>query len=90
MQDARTPIEKMLWKTIGEPLYYCEECLRCVHVKEKNGVVEVKRNCEHNEARILAPRKSFLSGKGFAGLKYADKVKATFSQIASKITGRNV
>jgi len=88
--DARTPFEKFLWNTIGEPLYYCKECLRCVHVKEKDGVVIVKRNCEHNEAQIMAPRKSYLSGNGFAGLNTGNKVKATYQQIAARITGRNV
>lgn len=90
MKDERTAIEIILWKTIGEPLYYCEECLRCVHVKEKDGVVDIKRNCDHAQAQIMAPRKSFLSGKGYSGLRPIDKVKSTYSQVASKITGRNV
>jgi hypothetical protein len=88
--DSRTPFEKFLWNTIGEPLYYCKECLICVHVKEKDGVVTIKRNCEHNEAQIMAPRKSYLSGSGFAGLSTGNKIKVTYQQIAAKITGRNV
>lgn len=87
--DQRSHFEKLLWNVIGEPLYYCEECLRCVHVSEKDGEVTVKRNCEHN-GRIMAPRKSILSGKGYSGLSPRNKAKATFSQVASKITGRNV
>jgi hypothetical protein len=90
MTDARTPVEKLLWNTIGEPLYYCEECLKYVSVKDDNGVVTIKRHCDHNDARILAPRKSFLSGTGYAGLTIPNKVKATFGQVASKLTGRNV
>lgn len=88
--DGRTDFEKFLWKVIGEPLYYCKECLRCVHVKEKNGVVIIKRNCEHSEAQIMAPRKSYLSGSGYAGLSTINKVKASYQQVAAKITGRNV
>ena len=86
MTDERSKIEKILWETIGEPLYYCEECLRVVHVKDG----EVKRNCEHESARIIAPRKSMLSGEGKAGLKTTDKIKVTYQQVAAKITGRNV
>jgi len=88
--DNRTPIEKLLWKTIGEPLYYCEECLKYVKVTDKDGVVTVKRFCEHENARIIAPRKSTLSGKGYAGLSVKNKAKVTFQQVAAKITGRNV
>lgn len=83
-------MEKFLWDTIGEPLYYCEECLKYVSVNTVDGEVVIKRHCEHNESRIMAPRKSFLSGKGYAGLSPINKVKSNFSQIASKITGRNV
>jgi hypothetical protein len=88
--DQRNVVEKLLWKVIGEPLYYCEECLRVVHVKFIDGNVEIKRNCEHYTARVIAPRKAILSGKGFAGLTIQNKVKATYQQVASRITGRNV
>lgn len=88
--DQRSPIEKILWKTIGEPLYYCEKCLRVVHVKTIDGKVEIKRNCEHDTAQVIAPRKAFLSGKGFAGLTIQNKIKSTYQQLAAKITGRNV
>ena len=88
--DARTPLEKFLWDHIGEPLYYCEECLKYVQVKEKDGVVEIKRNCEHEQARVMAPRKSIMSGSGYAGLSLPNKIKVNYSQIMSKITGRNV
>lgn len=88
--DGRTPIEKLLWKTIGEPLYYCEECLKYVKVSDKDGVVSIKRFCEHKDARIIAPRKSILSGKGYAGLSLGNKAKVTLRQLGAKITGRNV
>ena len=88
--DARTPLEKFLWNTVGEPLYYCKECLKYVSVTSKDGVVEVKRHCDHTDSEIIAPRKSYLSGKGFAGLTIQNKIKARVQQIASKITGRNV
>lgn len=88
--DARTPREKLLWKLIGEPLYYCKECLKYVSVTTKDGVVTIKRHCEHEDVDIIAPRKASLSGKGFAGLRPMTKVKVRYQQIASKITGRNV
>lgn len=88
--DGRTPLEKILWNTIGEPLYYCEECLKYVSVKEDDGQVVIKRFCNHEESKIIAPRKSTLSGKGYAGLSVPQKVKVTFQQVAAKITGRNV
>jgi len=90
MQDNRTKLEKLLWNTIGEPLYYCEECLKYVEVKEKDGVVTIRKFCDHTDAKIMAPRKSMLSGKGFAGLTVINKVKVRYQQIAAKITGRNV
>jgi NADH:ubiquinone oxidoreductase subunit F (NADH-binding) len=88
--DERNKIEKLLWNVIGEPLYYCEECLRCVSVKTIDNEVVIKRNCNHDESQIIAPRKSTLSGKGFAGLSTGKKIKVTYQQIASKITGRNI
>jgi transposase len=84
--DNRSTLEKILWATIGEPLYYCEECKRVVHVKD--GVI--KRNCEHTESRVMAPRKAIMSGKGFADLKTQNKIKVRYSQIMARLTGRNV
>ena len=88
--DSRTVLEKFLWDKLGEPLYYCKECMKYVKVTEKDGVVTIKKYCEHADAEIIAPRKSYLSGKGFAGLTTGNKIKAMGQQIASKITGRNV
>lgn len=88
--DARTNLEKFLWNTIGPPLYYCKDCLRCVDVKVKDGQTIIKYNCEHEGGEIIAPRKAILTGTGFAGLRPANKIKVRFGQVASKITGRNV
>lgn len=88
--DNRTHLEKLLWKAIGEPLYYCEECLKYVSVKEVDGKVVIKKFCGHENARVIAPRKSTLSGKGYAGLSAGNKAKVRFQQVAAKITGRNV
>jgi hypothetical protein len=85
--DQRSPLEKMLWNTIGEPLYYCEECLRVVHVS-RDGVI--RKNCDHDSARVMAPRRSILSGRGYAGLTVGNKARVKFSQLAAKVTGRNV
>lgn len=90
MKDERTNLEKFLWKVIGEPLYYCEECLRSVDVRDKDGVVTVKRNCSHDDKCIIAPRKSILSGKGYAGLSLVNKIESKYQQIGAKLTGRNV
>ena len=90
MKDERSSLEKILWNLIGEPLYYCEECLRTVHVKQEGDGIVVRKNCSHTDSKVIAPRKAYLSGKRFAGLKTGDKVKATYQQVASKITGRNV
>lgn len=88
--DSRTQIEKLLWRTIGEPLYYCKECLKYVKVISKDGEVTIKRFCEHHDAEVIAPRKSTLSGRGYAGLSLGNKAKVTLQQIGAKITGRNV
>ncbi len=90
MLDERTHLEKLLWNTIGEPLYYCSECLRVVRVNSENDNVIIKRVCDHHEAQVIAPRKSVLSGKGFAGLTLKNKIKSKAQQIGAKITGRNV
>jgi len=88
--DQRTLLEKILWKSIGEPLYYCEECLRVVRVDYAEGVPVIKKACNHANARVIAPRKSVMSGKGYAGLSVKNKIKSTIQQTAAKITGRNV
>jgi hypothetical protein len=88
--DARTPFEKFLWKYIGEPLYYCEECLKHVDVKSDDNAVKITRHCEHLEAKIIAPRKAIVSGKGFAGLSVIQKTKVKAQQSAACLTGRNV
>ena len=64
--------------------------MKYVKVTEKDGVVTIKRFCDCKDSEIIAPRKSYLSGKGFAGLTTVNKIKARGQQIVSKITGRNV
>lgn len=88
--DGRTELEKLLWKVIGEPLYYCEECKKAVIVKTINEEVIIEKPCGHTDAKVIAPRKSILSGKGYAGLSLANKIKVKYQQTASSITGRNV
>lgn len=88
--DARTPFEKFLWKYIGEPLYYCEDCLKHVDVKTENNTVKISRHCQHTNSKIIAPRKAIVSGKGFAGLSLAQKTKVKAQQGAASLTGRNV
>lgn len=88
--DNRTELEKLLWKVIGEPLYYCKECKKAVIVKAINEQVIIEKPCGHTDSEVIAPRKSILSGKGYAGLSLANKIKVNYQQIASNITGRNV
>lgn len=92
--DARTPLEKLLWKVLGPPLYYCDTCLKHVDVKvvpNKDGQdVKIKRFCDHEDAKIIAPRKAVVSGKGFAGLSTGQKIKAKLQQGGAALTGRNV
>lgn len=88
--DARTPFEKLLWKLLGPPLYYCEECLRHVDVKVSGDDVSIKRFCSHENAKIIAPRKAVVSGQGYAGLTPIQKVKHRLQQGGAAITGRNV
>lgn len=82
--DERTALERAAWRLVGPPLYYCEHCLRRVDV---TGDV-VTRTCDHNEARIIAPRKSILAGQG--GLTPMNKAKLKWWQIAANVTGRSV
>lgn len=32
----RSNLEKLIWRKIGPPLYYCEECMRAVNVKRNH------------------------------------------------------
>lgn len=88
--DARNKFEKFLWDFIGPPLYYCEKCKKQVEVKTNKNEVKVNRFCNHNDSKIIAPRKATVSGKGFAGLSFANKVKVKAGQGAAKLTGRCV
>lgn len=84
--DSRTDTERMLWKKVGPPLYYCSECLLAVEVTPvEGGESIVKRRCAHT-GQIIAPRKSILAGKG--GLNFKNKVQLAWWQLLAALTGR--
>ena len=88
--DSRTKLEKLAWDTIGPPLYYCSECLKAVRVTAENGDVTIDKPCGHVDAQVIAPRKATMSGRGFAGLSFGQKVKVKAEQMSASITGRCV
>lgn len=88
--DERTTVEKLAWKRLGPPLYYCAECLRAVRVIAEKGDVTIEKPCGHTDAQVIAPRKATLSGKGFAGLTLAQKAKVKAEQMGANLTGRCV
>lgn len=81
MIDDRTEGERLAWKLLGAPLYYCGECMRTAHVSE--GVI--KRKCSHT-GEVIAPRRAILVGKG--GLTPANRATQAFDKAYSAITGR--
>lgn len=83
--DGRSALERAAWRLIGPPLYYCEHCLVGVDVSGGDQPV-VKRNCSHDSARIIAPRRSILAGAG--GLSFANKVRMVIARAKSSLTGR--
>lgn len=86
--DARSDLEKLIWKSVGPPLYYCADCMLAVKVTPvEGGDPIVKRACAHT-GQIIAPRRSILAGKG--GLSLPDKVKMKGYQMAASLTGRCV
>lgn len=88
MKDERSPLERLLWDRVGEPLYYCAECLRTVKVTPREGLEpEIKRPCGHT-GQIMAPRKAICVGKG--GMSLPTRAKVAAMQIAAAITGRTV
>ena len=81
MPDKRTAKDKWLWENVGEPLYYCSECLLSVDVKAVDGgEVIIKRPCDCN-AQIIAPRKAVCVGEGMAsaGLNPIKMIQAGMS-----------
>ena len=84
--DDRTPGEKFAWKMLGAPLYYCEDCLRKVEVS--GNPPEIKRPCDHSEAKVIAPRRAIVAGEG--GLSPLNRIKMAYFQAAAAMTGRNV
>lgn len=86
--DERNTLERLAWRMLGPPLYYCQACLRAVRVTVREGHephIERKCNCA---APIIAPRRSILAGKG--GLSLPNKVRMAWYTAAAKATGRNV
>lgn len=82
--DERSTAERVAWRLVGPPLYYCEHCLRAVDVVDG----DVMRRCTHDQARVIAPRRSILAGAG--GLTTANKIRMAYMQAAAKLTGRSV
>lgn len=82
--DERTAGERLAWRLLGPPLYYCEHCLRKVDVAGG----QVTRQCEHEQARVIAPRRAIVAGAG--GLTPANKLRLAWWQAAARITGRSV
>lgn len=84
--DGRNATEKLAWRLIGPPLYYCKECLVGVDVTVREGQEPIiKRHCLHT-GEIIAPRRSILAGEG--GLNFVNKIKMTAYQWKSMLTGR--
>lgn len=84
-QDERTNGERLAWRFLGPPLYYCATCLRRVHVTGEPPVVQ--RTCSHGDGQIIAPRKAIVAGEG--GLNTANKLRLAWWQAGAKLTGRN-
>jgi hypothetical protein len=85
-KDGRSAFERLAWSAVGPPLYYCEHCLRAVKVTGTDNPA-VKRNCEHENAKIIAPRKAILLGEGVMASP-TTKLKIMGMQLKSTLTGR--
>ncbi len=76
------------------PLYECSECGASVKVTPRGEGIEpiIKRKCGHEHAVIWANRKVTLRGKGNMNIvqKTQIKIKLTFRQLMSAITGRSI
>lgn len=88
--DNRSRLQVALDEYIGEPLYYCDECRLAVKVTVDGDKITIHKPCGHENARVIAPRKATLSGKGYAGLTIHQKAKVRIQQILAGLTGRNV
>lgn len=88
--DRRSTVERWAWNTFGPPLYYCECCLRAVTVTTDGPAPTIVRPCdsECDGARIIAPRKAIVAGKG--GLSPVNKAKMAVLKAGAAITGRCV
>ena len=85
-QDDRTAGERLAWRLLGPPLYYCAVCLKRVDVTGDPPVVQ--RNCTHDGGQVIAPRKAIVTGAG--GLNPTNKVRLAWWQVGAKITGRSI
>lgn len=76
------------------PLYQCSVCKKSVQVIPNGEGVEptIKRKCDHVDATVWANRKVTLRGKGNMNIvqKTQIKIKLTFRQLLSAITGRSI
>lgn len=88
MQDERSQGEKLAWRMLGPPLYYCATCMRKVNVTVADGQPVISRNCTHDGHQVIAPRRAVVAGEG--GLSTVNKVKMAWWSAAAKVTGRNV
>lgn len=87
MADQRTPLERLAWKYIGPPLYYCSECLRGVKVTPREGAEPlIERRCTHDGAQIIAPRRAICVGKG--GMSLPTRAAVAWGQLKASVTGR--
>lgn len=86
LADERTAGERLAWRLLGPPLYYCAACLRRVQVA--GDPPEVQRACTHDDAPIIAPRKAIVAGEG--GLNTANKLRLAWWQAGAKLTGRSI
>lgn len=84
--DGRSAAEKAAWALVGPPLYYCEHCLLAVQVTSGESGPNIKRRCSHSTARIIAPRRAIVAGKG--GLPPLRKLQAAAQIAIASATGR--
>jgi hypothetical protein len=76
------------------PLYQCSKCGASVKVIPQGEGIEpkIKRKCGHDDATVWANRKVTLRGKGNMNVlqRTQIKIKLTFRQLLSAITGRSI
>jgi hypothetical protein len=90
MPDQRSRLERVMWDTVGPPLYYCADCLRGVSVTAVAGAApHVVRPCGPEcRPEIIAPRRAVCVGKGGASMR--TKAQIGWMKLAALLTGRSV